>query len=57
MGAEPGPQQAVMVHHLAIARRVNQALPIPSINSKRVEPSAPIVHIENARHLELSEMI
>jgi hypothetical protein len=56
MGAEPGPQQAVMVRHLAIARRVNQALSIPSINGKRVEPTAPIVHVENARHLELSEI-
>ncbi len=56
MGAQPGPQQAVMVRHMTIARRVNQTLPIPAINGKRIEPTAPIVHVENARHLEFSEV-
>ncbi len=45
MGAQPGPQQAVMVRHLAVARRVNQPLPIPAINGKRVEPYARIEEI------------
>ncbi len=56
MGAQPGPQQAVMVRHLAITRRVNQSLPIPAINGKRIEPTAPIVHVENVHNLEFSEV-
>jgi len=56
MGAEPGPQQAVLVRHLAVARRVNQTLPLSAINGKRIEPTAPLVHVENAHHLELSEI-
>jgi len=55
MGAQPGPQQAVMVRHLAISRRVNQTYPIPAINGKRPEPTAPIVQIEKAHNLEPSE--
>ncbi len=55
MGAQPGPQQAVMVRHLALARRVNQTFPVPAINGKRVEPTAPIVRIESAHILEPSE--
>ena len=55
MGAQPGPQQAVMVRHLAISRRVKETLAIPSINGKRVEPTAPVIHIENARYLESSK--
>jgi hypothetical protein len=56
MGAQPGPQQAVMVRHLAITRRVNQHLAIPTINGKRPEPTAPVFHIENADYLDPSEM-
>ncbi len=56
MGAQPGPQQAVMVRHLAIARRVNQTLPIRAINGKRIEPTAPIAHVENAHNMEFSEV-
>jgi len=55
MGAQPGPQQAVMVRHLALARRVNQTYPIPAINGKRVEPTAPIVQIETVHNLESPE--
>lgn len=55
MGGQPGPQQAVMVRHLAIARRVNQTLPLPAINGKRIEPTAPIVRIEKAPILKPSE--
>jgi len=54
MGARPGPQQAVMVRHLAVIRRVKQAYPLPAINGKRAEPTAPIVRINGAQHLELS---
>ena len=56
MGAQPGPQQAVMVRHLAIARRVNQTLPIRAINGKRIEPTAPAVHVENVHNLEFTEV-
>jgi hypothetical protein len=55
MGAQPGPQQAVLVRHLAVTRRVNQTLPMPAINGKRVEPTAPIIHIENASVLNPSK--
>ncbi len=56
MGAQPGPQQAVMVRHLAISRRVKETLSIPALNGKRIEPTAPVVHIENTAYLEPPEM-
>jgi hypothetical protein len=56
MGAQPGPQQAVMVRHLAVTRRVNQHLPIPAMNGKRPEPTAPILHMDNSDYLDPSEM-
>ena len=56
MGAKPGPQQAVMVRHLTVARRVTQSYPLPAINGTRAEPTAPIVRIEETRFLELSEV-
>jgi len=56
MGGQPGPQQAVMVRHLAIARRVNQTYPLPAINGKRAEPTAPIVRIEKAHILGQNEV-
>jgi len=56
MGAPPGPLQAVLVRHLAVARRVNQAYALPSINGKRAEPTAPLVHIEKTFILEPYEM-
>lgn len=56
MGAQPGPQQAVLVRHLAVTRRINQTYPLPAINGKRVEPTAPIVHIENTMALESSDV-
>lgn len=49
MGGSPGPQQAVMVRHLAIARRVNQSYPLPVLNGKRPEPTAPIVRIDTSK--------
>jgi len=55
MGARPGPQQAVMVRHLAITRRVKQAYPLPAINGTRAEPTAPIARIKESRLLELSD--
>ena len=56
MGAQPGPQQAVMVRHLAITRRVNPSLAIPTMNGKRPEPTAPVFHIENSNYVDTSEM-
>jgi hypothetical protein len=56
LGAEPGPQQAVMVRHLAVTRRLNQSLAIPAINGKRPEPTAPLLHIENSDYLDPSDM-
>jgi hypothetical protein len=55
MGAQPGPQQAVMVRHLALTRRVSQSYPLPAINGSRAEPTAPIARIEESRFLEPSE--
>ena len=51
MGAQPGPQQAVMVRHLALTRRVNQSYPLPAINGTRAEPTAPIARIDESRFL------
>jgi hypothetical protein len=52
MGAVSGPTQAVMVRHMAVTRRVNQSLPIPSINGTRAEPTAPIAH-SDASHFQV----
>jgi hypothetical protein len=56
MGAQPGPHQAVMVRHLAVTRRLNQYISMPAMNGKRPEPTAPILHIENADYMDPSEM-
>jgi hypothetical protein len=55
MGAQPGPHQAVMVRHLTVARRINQAYPLPAINGTRAEPTAPIARIEKSRYPDPSE--
>lgn len=55
MGGQPGPQQAVMVRHLAVSRRVNQAYPLPAINGKRIEPTAPIVRVVDSHYSEAPE--
>jgi hypothetical protein len=55
MGAQPGPQQAVMVRHLALTRRVNQSYPLPAINGSRAEPTAPIARIDESRFLDPPE--
>jgi len=56
IGALPGPQQAVMVRHLAIANRVKQTHPLPVMNGTHAEPTVPIAQIENAKPLELSDI-
>lgn len=56
MGAQPGPQQAVLVRHLAVSRRVNQTLPLPAINGKRVEPTAPMLRSEQGTVLKSTKM-
>lgn len=55
MGAQPGPQQAVMVRHLTVTRRVKQPYPLAAINGTRPEPTAPIARLEEPRILELAE--
>ena len=42
LGAEPGQSQAVMVRHLAVARKATQPYALPNLNGKRVEPVAQI---------------
>ncbi len=56
MGAQPGPQQAVIVRHLAVSRRVNASLPLPAINGKRVEPTAPILRSNETPILKPTKM-
>jgi hypothetical protein len=56
MGAQPGPPQAVLVRHLAVARRVSQSYALPAINGKRPEPTAPIAHIEENLILQPSKV-
>jgi hypothetical protein len=56
MGAQPGPQQAMMVRHLTIARRVNQPYPVTAINGTRAEPTAPIARIEEAQFKKPAEI-
>ncbi len=55
MGAQPGPQQAVMVRHLALTRRVNQTYPLPAINGTRAEPTAPIARMGESRFVESTD--
>ena len=56
MGALPGPQQAVMVRHLTVTRRVKPAYSLRAINGTRAEPTAPIARVEKTRYMELSEV-
>jgi hypothetical protein len=56
LGAQPGPQQAVMVRHLTVTNRVKQTYPLTSINGTHAEPTGPIAQIEEGRHLELTEI-
>lgn len=56
MGAQPGPLQAVMVRHLTVAQRVNQAYKVPAMNGTRAEPTAPIVQINESRYQEPTEV-
>ena len=42
LGAQPGQSQAVMVRHLAVARKATQPYALPALNGKRVEPVAQI---------------
>ena len=56
IGGLPGPQQAVMVRHLTVANRVKQTYPLTAINGTHAEPTAPIAHFEEDRHLELAEI-
>ena len=55
LGAQPGPQQAVMVRHLTVTNQVKQAYPLTAINGKHAEPTVPVAQIED-RRLELSDI-
>jgi len=44
MGAEPGPRQAMIVKHLAVAQKAARAFALPAIESGHPEASAPIAH-------------
>lgn len=48
LGASPGPQQAVMVKHLSVARRAVQPLVIPLMESGQPEISAPFANMEKS---------
>jgi hypothetical protein len=56
MGAQPGPVQAVMVRHLTVAQRVNQAYKVPALNGKRTESTAPVAQINESRYQEPTEV-
>jgi hypothetical protein len=47
LGAEPGPRQAVMVKHLAIAKRVAQSFRLKKIEGGHPEVTAPLVRTES----------
>ena len=46
IGAQPSPRQAVMVRHLAIARRVPQVMTMPAMNGK-AEPTVPVARYKS----------
>ena len=46
LGAEPGPRQAVMVKHLAVAQKAMRPYAIPAIESGQAEVTAPISQME-----------
>ena len=48
MGAEPGPRQAVMVKHLAIAQKVARPFALPALEGGQPEISAPISSSRNS---------
>lgn len=48
LGASAGPQQAVMVKHLSVARRTVQPFAIPLMESGQAEVSAPFVNLEKS---------
>lgn len=48
LGANPSPQQAVMVKHLTVSRRAVQPFAIPLMESGHAEVSAPFVNMEHS---------
>jgi len=46
-GALAGPQQAVMVKHLAITKRVARSFALPALESGQPEATAPFIHSES----------
>ncbi len=48
LGADAGPQQAVMVKHLSVAQRAVQPLTLPVMESGQAEVSAPFANMEHS---------
>jgi hypothetical protein len=54
LGALPGPRQALLVKHLAIAERQTQSLRIPALQNHRAEQASPVVNLDPAKAGPLS---
>jgi hypothetical protein len=54
LGATPGPRQALLVKHLAIAERQTQSLRIPALQNHRAEQASPVVNLDPAKAGPLS---
>ena len=46
IGAQPGPRQAVMAKHIAIAQKAERPFALPALETSHPEVSAPIAHIQ-----------
>jgi hypothetical protein len=49
MGGEPGPEQGLMIHYMALRQRLEAELPFPLVENGKVEPTAPYSMIKNHR--------
>ena len=47
LGGQPGPEQAVMIHYLALRQRVGAELPFPHVENGKPEPTVPYSPIQN----------
>jgi hypothetical protein len=54
LGAIPGPRQALLVKHLAIAERQTQSLRIPALQNHRADQASPVVNLDPAKAGPLS---
>lgn len=51
LGAEPSPQQAVMVKHLSISRRAVQPAAVSLLEGSQAEISVPFANVENSHNV------